>query len=313
MPVFFIFIAQRKTRMKIRKERIYSAPFALFEKEPEGKGYLLEEREYDGLGHLIKMTRYFEDGNLDERAEYEYDEKGRLVEERVRYALSDSSDKRCFIYDDEKNLETEIYYYGDEEGEKTLTLKNEEGDILEIRRLDDMGMLINREVFEYFAPGKKSYEAEFTGEGVKLKEVITRYDENGKEISQEVWSAEEVEINQRVEIVHEAQKEVAKAFDQEGELLYTRIRVFDEKGNLTEFIHTDANEGGQTIQTVEYDDEEHPLLVEWRSGSGNLMRKQKSEYNESGHLVKEFYFDLNPLTGQQTHQITLHEYEYFEE
>ncbi len=299
--------------MKIRKERIYSAPFALFEKEPEGKGYLLEEREYDEQGHLLKMTRYFEDGNRDESAEYKYDGKGRLVEERVHYALSDSSDMRRFFYDEEKNLETEIYYYGEEEGEKTLTLKNKDGDILEIRRLDDMGMLINRELFEYFAPGKKSYEAEFTGEGVKLKEVITRYDENGKEISQEVWSAEEVEINQRVEIIHEDQREVARAFDEEGELLYTRIKEFDDKGHLLEFTHTDANEGGRTIQTIEYDDAGHPLLVEWRSGNGNLMRKQKSEYNEAGHLVREFYFDLNPLTGQQTHQITFHEYEYFEE
>lgn len=299
--------------MKIRKEQIYSAPFSLFEKEPEGKGYLLEEREYDEQGHLLKMTRYLEDGNMDECAEYKYDGKGRLIEERVRYTLSDSSDMRRFFYDEEKNLETEIYYYGEEEGEKTLTLKNKDGDILEIRRLDDMGSLINREVFEYFAPGKKSYEAEFTGEGVKLKEVITRYDENGLEISQEVWSAEEIEINQRLEISHEKQKEIARAFDEEGELLYTRIKDFDEKGNLLEFMHTDANEGGQTIQTITYDEAGHPLLVEWRSGNGNLMRKQESEYNEAGHLVREFYFDLNPLTGQQIHQITIHEYEYFEE
>ena len=116
-----------------------------------------------------------------------------------------------------------------------------------------------------------------------------------------------------MEISYDGQTEIAKAFDFSGEHLYTRIRKFNENGQPVSFLHQDANGGSENIQEIEYDENGKAILVEWRSGNGNLTRKQKNEYNEYGDPVKEFYFDLNPLTGQQTHQLTVHEYEYYNE
>lgn len=298
--------------MDVKKQRMYSAPFALFEKKPQEKGFLLEEKEFDKNGNMLRSTRYFEDGSTDEIAEFKYDDKGRMVEEKIFYTLSDSTDVRRFYYDDEKMTEEEVYYYGDEEGEKTLTRKNDQGEPEEIRRLDESGQIVKKEVVEYYKKGMPSLEAEYTGEGVLLKEVRSEYDAEDRLVKQQITSADEMEIDQTLEISYEENREIAKAYDDQGELIYTRTRHFNKAGHLEKFIHADAGTGQQTIQRITYDDNNNPTLVEWRSGNDDLMRKQETDYNEEGHMISEFIFDLHPVTGQQSHMVTNYEYEYFE-
>lgn len=315
MPGFFFELCPAKNNksMDIKKQRVYSAPFALFEKEPDSKGYLLEEREYDKDGNLLKVVRFFEDGSKDEEATYKYDDKGRMTEERVFYALSDTIDLRKINYDDEQHTEEEIYYYGDEEGERTITKKNEANESLEIRRLDEEGQLVKKELYEYHQKDKPTLEAEYTGEGVMLKEVRSEYDDQDRLVKQHIKSSDEMEIDQTLEITHEEGKEIAKAYGEDGEWLYTRTRHYNDDGNLQQFEHEDASTGEKTIQAVTYDEKGNPTLVEWRNGEGDLMRKQETKFNEEGQMESEFFFDLNPMTGRQSHMVTSYEYEYYQE
>lgn len=296
----------------IRSIDAYTIPIRMFENEDqadENRAFLSAQETYDRQGNLLEEVKYLEDGSVDERATFNYDEQGRLTEERVYHALSENEDLRKINYEDRKVKD--VVYYGEDPGEETITLNDEHGHPLEVRRTDPDGELEEITRFTYHKPGVVQEELNLDAGEEPLKRIRSTFNEEDQLIGQEIWSVDPNEINQTIVIKKEPGKEISEAMDDQGELLYTRIQEFDEKGNLTKFIHRDAS-GSETIRETTFDDQDRPISLEWRNGQGMLLKSQTYEYNEDGQVAEETYFETDPYSQQNIKQKIRFHYTYFE-
>lgn len=290
----------------------YTIPIRMFEDKEqadESRAFCSAQETYDKLGNLMEEVKYLEDGSVDEKSTFTYDEQGRLTEERIYHALTENEDIRKVSYEDRRVLD--IVYYGDDPGEETTTLNDEHGHPLEIRRTDPDGELEEIIQFTYRKPGIVAEEVHLDGGEEPLKRIRSHFNEEDQLVGQEIWSADPNEINQTIEITREEHKEISKALDEKGNLMYTRIHEFDERGNLIRFIHQDTS-GAQSVRETEFDDQNRPVALEWRNENGMVFRSQQYTYNEEGEVTEEMYFESDPYSQQNVRQKIRYHYQYFE-
>lgn len=300
--------------MKVKITSCFTVPFNLFENEVrvfEKRAYKSAEMHYDEEGKPVQEIKYFEDGNVDERAEYQYDDQGRLIREELFFELGDETDSRVFEYNDASNSVQEIYYYGNDPGEKVETVRNGDGDLITEKKWDVDGQLESEREVTYFKAGLVELEKivdQNSGVEHSLKHSYDSNDlltlleirSNNPEISDEIHSIE-----------REGNIRTLKVTDGDENKINTRIEELNGNGDVVRL--TQLNEMDSIIFVLDqiYDDNKNMVSAEWKDAAGNLLKKNSFEYNEHNQVIEELFFERDAYSMDNNHHLTRFEFEYY--
>lgn len=298
--------------MKIKKVIVFKQVYQLFEdsKNTPEKEFKELETLFDESQNIIRETKYLEDGSVDEMATFKYDANKRLTEEKVVSSLSEGEDRRVLEYDDASGTVTDINYYGEEPGEKTITKRNKDGDITDITRFDEEGNLTSETRISYFKPGLVLIEEELDETGNIFKRVSNVYDEKDQIISQEIMNEDEEPPEIFISIARQELTETTTAVDKEEEILYTHTRFFNKQGQL-EKLEVNGPDSEYSVY-YEYHTSGKPGLQEIRDAADNLIRRHEFTYNDKQQLSQEILLDNQAYMRENTHIRSRYEYDYFE-
>ena len=307
-------MAFKHQEKNIKKITAFTSHFGIFQTGPKDdtREFLSSMEVYNENGDIIEDVKYFEDGDEDERALYEYDDQNRVTSEQIAYALSESSDRREIRRDDNARTEEEIIFYGEEPGEKIITKFNEDKDPVEIITYNDEGGIETRQLMTYARPNKVKKEEMYDADGELIKKVVNHYDDNGELIGQEMETTDEEQIPyQVVKIDKSDQEEVVSTYDNEGNLIMKNTQKLNDQEKVEEQI-TETFTGGHQVrvQKMEYNDQGRLALRLVLDGRGNLLRKHEWVYNEEGFIVEEYEF-MNGYDGKNVNSKTRYEYEFY--
>lgn len=296
---------------QVRRIKVFKQQYSLFEDTQVGdkKAYCEQETLFDEHQNVIEETKYLEDGSVDEVARYTYDSKHRLKEEIIDSSLSEGEDRRVIEYDDANHVITETNFYGDEPGEQTISKRNSDDDIIEIRHFDEEGQLMSVTQISYFKKGLTLKEEETDMDGKVIRRVSNVYNESGQLTAQEVLNMEEEPNEIFIEISREMQTEVTVAKTKEGDIHYRHTRIFDAEGQL-ESLEVDGPDHHYKV-TYKYTPGGQPSLQEITDPSGNLIRRSEYTFDDNNRLVEELLVDNQTYLRENTHFKSRYEYEFF--
>lgn len=269
------------------------------EKEPQ----ILVHEERDQLGNVTKLEHYNYDGEVESKTEFEFDEKGRLIEER-QYSKVDSPDQTIritynesgkpgsvkVIYADgsvsnktyERNIDERtttiliVDQDGDEEG-KEYRKFDEEDRILEEVIYNDFGNIESKREFEYDEHGYVVESVEMDSEGFETVRFYDYYrDDKAQVVKIETLNAEEKIIRiDTFELDERGNRAKHQMHNVERGGMYVDVREFDEKDNEIRF---ERFMGERPIEIVETKFREDGLLQEKESRSGDGTVIHRFEY-----------------------------------
>ena len=149
---------------------------------------LTAESTFDDAGNELTHVSYYDDGSVDHRWEYEYDDAGVLTKETSYSYLEDGSLDYViedeYTYDSQGNVIKENSYH---DGELTYVYErefDEDGNELVEYHYDDQGELLFMTKKEYDSQGNRTFYGHYTGEGKPLSLNEYKYDEHGEMISE---------------------------------------------------------------------------------------------------------------------------------
>lgn len=206
---------------------------------------------------LLEVS-YNDNGDVMDRTEYTYDEKGNCVERISTYNYDDQTvtNKRVSTYDANGNVLTEVYYENGTriyEQRYTYTADgklareayiNKDGDEESVteKTYDEQGNILSVNVDGMLSGSYETYEN--TYEDGKLVEVkiyesgelfsLTRYDSDGNRILHIGYDGESGEEWSRTEYTYENGKLVKVVDFDNGEKTYEELYTYNATGKLTE-------------------------------------------------------------------------------
>jgi hypothetical protein len=254
----------------------------------EGLEFLSLESVYDEEGKLLEEIKYREDGTMDERNLYRW-ENNQLVLHLIEMPDEGMREEYRYTRTDEGKLLKEQKFYGDDAGEATEYFYNADGQV--------------EKVIQYDADGQKEQEEHFDYENKLLKK-------------HRIFDGNEALLSVS-EYVHENSRPVMRTDnDGEGTLLHNTSYHYDDKGNLIKTITT--NPQGKVIESYsvsfdekgnitekafrefhprtfryQYDEQNRCTEEEMYNAFGQLASKTVYEYNEAGELLSQINYNLD--------------------
>lgn len=245
--------------------------------EDEKFGEVTEKwsKSYDMSGNTKEETRMYY-GTIGEKVKYTFDNKDKLVEVNVETDLGEK--KRI------------VYHYKRDKLVGKDTYKN--------------GILVSEETNIYGDNGKLKY--------VENKRGTTTgyvYDENGMVIMKNdgvVTNYYSYDDNGNIK---------RDRCEIDGEIMYDRSYVYNEKGNITKMVE-EIIEGGRNVKICitetkyEYNSHGDKIEERWReTGTKNWnIRRLENKYNSHGDLVEVREYEVK--AGEKEVPVREHHYEY---
>lgn len=198
----------------------------------DGTEFLSLQSTYDEDGKPVEELKYFEDGTVDERNIFLWENK-QLISHIIEMPQEGMREEYRYARTQDGKLTKEQKFYGDDPGEATEYFYNADGQM--------------EKVIKYDADGEKEHEEQFEFEN-KLLKVHRIYDSSGSLISASEFTNENgrpagrKETDETGNTVHETTyeyddkgnliKTVTK--NTEGKVIESYVVSFDEKGNIIE-------------------------------------------------------------------------------
>ena len=164
---------------------------------PEGRTVTVRE-ELDEAGNLLSRE-FIEDGEVEYRTDYTYDDQGRLLSYTTVYTYEGSPLSCTYEYDDRGNQVMVYEYTGDELMGKTQREFDDQGrktKAVYTDMLSDWGY-----TYVYTWEGTTETAVQYDSDGAESRKTITTYDESGNILVQETWQ-EDVMVS-RLEYTYE--------------------------------------------------------------------------------------------------------------
>lgn len=294
--------------MKLKK---YGAivPSALSGNTTPEKEFLLQEITFNDKGSVLTDSKYNQQGELEERHIYEYNNKGSLINHLVEMPLDEVVEK--FTHErNESDLLTEVTkYYGDDEGEKTFYEYNEKNIPVVIRYVDADGQPEMVETFfynekqevvkkvvrsEYDEEQNKTHLYDFNDKGLLMKYSVLDQDENLLSETNYTYNNHDLE-------------EHCVQLNSNGKKTLEIHTEYDENLRLTK-KHTRGYY--VRITTINYD-EQGRVIEELLSDENNFVISRNAfQYDEKGRVAEEVLYETDlTRAGRDTHMIMRYEYE----
>ncbi|HTA27190.1 MAG TPA: hypothetical protein VK809_05345 [Bacteroidia bacterium] len=255
---FFLFSCSGTKERKVIKKKNDLDMYYL-----KGKVKSVMQSDYsatDSAGQVLK-------GSLTENKKWVFDKKGNCIEMRIHH-FSDSSES--------------FYICKFDSGEHLLLDSNNEfmGTIWNKYLYDNKGNRIERD--EYYSDSGKN-----------KKGLIEIYivDEKGNKIEEDSYWGNKDSLNYKAYIKYdeEGQETENENFDYKGNPFVKTIRVYDKKGNQTEYrLYKRDSLESKTFFT--YDSSGNWLLDSAVKATGKLLRKQVRKYDNKDNVTEAAFY-----------------------
>ncbi len=274
------------------------------EQENEYKSW---SAEFDQNGLPTEEKKYFDNGQIEEIHNYEYNEKGNTLKHKITVPGEGIEESFITERDANGNPIKITKYYGEEAGEVTVYIYGTNAKPIQIDQYDadgeheqtewltydDHSKAIKKHVKNYQDETETFYVFSYNDKSLLIlqeeqdaeEKLVGRlsfdYDEEGKEIN----SKQTNEDNKKIAEVVTIYNELGKMIRRESNSFYVRISEYDydEKGNLLEEALSDEN--------------------------GFVITRSRYVYNDKDHVIEETLYETDlTRAGRDTHII--HRYEY---
>jgi hypothetical protein len=268
--------------------------------QSEGKGILFETYHHDNNGNAILKEKCDVKGNVTEKTQCRFDDKGRITgEEIVNQAHGQGQSREITYIDDQKTIvEKTVYQEGGTT--KTVTKCDENGLPFRIENYYEGDDLESVEAFEYNDSKQLMKHSSFDEGGTLVDEEIYSYESDKISISKKTEEGEHREVH----TIENGRPILSRIF--EGDTVVSEIgREYDEKGKL---IKESIVQQGILVgeRTYAYDDDGHTILEESQDLMHKRIRRVMREYNEDSMVSRETYFST---MGMDENYMLTYEYE----
>ncbi|HEY6161995.1 MAG TPA: hypothetical protein VI112_12250 [Bacteroidia bacterium] len=260
----------------------------------------VREVVYDEKGHVMQETEFSEDGEPAEQFIRTYDEKGNIVEMQHFYE-GELSERTQYEFNDKGLLAREKLLYADGSMMITDYQYDENDNVIERKVSDDEGNLDSIETSKY--EGKQLVENnKYNGsnELVESRKLIYRTDDPEK-IKEEITYETGSGIELRTVFLDDETGNIT--YNKEGKVHSRQKMNFDEKKRVTETLISTFSGNYQYKYTY---DEFDNVIEEERLLGGTTFFKAIIRYNEYGALHARSVTEMN--SGLFT---DVYQYEYF--
>lgn len=297
---------------KIKSEKAVKTDFMYNDENEEwieAKSYTISNNEFDENGNLTKERTFNSAGEFHEFNDFNYDEKGFLIE-KIIYLDEDEIAERAVYTNDETGKplkKTTIYQESSED--YTEFIYNENGKLIQKVRKDDDGYVEEKEIAEYKGELLMT-EMSYGLDNELIQKTTYAYDEKGRNISTNYDDYLDGEKSRVENVFNESgYKEKTLTYNSENQLIAKSLFEYDEKNRVYEIIEEDRKSYKKTKFT--YNDSDNVILQEEFDEDDNLILSIDRTYDENGNIVKSAVFI--EAAGQNVAQYyeVDYSYEYF--
>jgi YD repeat-containing protein len=274
--------------------------------DSEAKAHKYSYSSFTEDGRLLTEERYNDEGEVEEKYEYRYDDQGRLLEE-ITYLDEDMlAEHKTYERNGDGTVVKAFKHYQDGEKDTIDYKRDRSGRLVEKVTIDSYGEVEAKEVIDYSdkrVTDRKIYEYD----ELVLEESYD-YDDEGNMTEHTKWTVEDE--NARFRNVFDPQGNLIQAmkYDLKGNLLsIVKYRYVDNK--LVGII--DENQYGTNTTTLIHDDRGNPIEQAEVDQDGELNNKATRKYNENNDVTEAEIFINTKGRGVNQHYILKYEYEYY--
>jgi antitoxin component YwqK of YwqJK toxin-antitoxin module len=268
--------------------------------QSEDKGILFETIHHDDKGNAILKETYDENGNVMEKTQCHFDERGRITGEKiVNHAHGQGQSREITYHDDQKSV-VEIIVYQEGGTTKNVTTYNDYGLPVRIENYYEGDDLESVEKVEYNDSKQMVKHSSFDEKGNLVDEEIYSYESDKISISKKMEEREYKEIH----TIENGRPVLSQIF--EGDTVVSEIgKEYDERGKL---VKESIVQQGILIgeRTYDYDDKGNTILEESQDLMHKRIRRVMREYYGDSMLSRETYFST---MGMDENYMLTYEYE----
>ena len=197
-------------------------------------GEVLESKKffYDEANRISSARKEYLEGNAD-TIDYEYDGDGNLIERRLIDEDGDLETKELFEYENGLLIRQAVMDGDDDLISEDLYEFNEKGQLLSLLRKNTLDEEEHHEVTSYDDQGLRAEVRQYNSMGKLVERVRYTYDDKGRVSLQENEDVQHQSFitytyDDADHVIHQEEK------DSEGVMISTITRTFDEAGRQTE-------------------------------------------------------------------------------
>jgi len=265
--------------------------------------------EFDKAGHVICEIIYQNDGTVEHKSEYRYNEKGLLIEETLINNEGSADEKKKYEYNEKGLLSKEFLIYVDESFDTTVFNYDDDGNLLEKATFTHEGNLESKKKISY-KNGKICHEACFDDENNILSEVTITYNEKGNEVEIIRFdSAEKKSIRTEILYNEEGKRKEMLTYNSSEQLIARNQYEEDEKGQIT--MITEEDQYKYNITTLSYDAHGNNTEQFETNKAGELNSRITRIFDENNNLIEIAVMIDRHGMGYNQNYILRYFYEYY--
>lgn len=297
---------------KIKTSRKYTTRFKkmAFGGDPDGE-FLSHIIQYDDQGNMTEEIKFDPETGLPEKNIYSYDANGRMIAHQLIMEHDGISETFRFIRDDKGRVTTEVKFYGDDEGEKSIYAYDAHEHPVRIEKFDADGEPESVETVTYNAKDLPVLVLKTNADGTVEEKTEFEYHENGKPLKRITYNADNRQIREMI-FQYNDRDELIRVTDKNADGVITSdiISTYDDRGNIIERKVRDFH---SRILRFKYDDRNNCTEEEMLDENGNLIMKNTFEFDEQNQVTAEsgYYMDLN-RSQERANTVARYEYEWYE-
>lgn len=253
---------------------------------------------FDANGNRTERLWLNSEGGVEQRIEYRYDEKNRLIYSHWKNEYNMSEYTFEYAYDD-RGRKTEETNRG--RGYQFRTVYEYDDNDFLISQTEYSGEeeeMLYRYVFEYNDFGEVSQTGCYNAKGELYQVQKDEYDADGKLIEEREYKEPSHELTRKIKVVYNEEGLLSERFSyQENDTLDSREWYeYDERGNCTaEYYYVapilSSLRSGKTLRT--FDEKNREIREVSYYGDDETEERfshdKRTEYDENGCVIKETY------------------------
>lgn len=282
---------------------------------PEGgsqaeKGVLSRTTEFHPeWGKPVCETQYDVHGQMEQKTDYVYDNKGFLIREVLIESDGEVVEERSFEPNERQGVKKEFRHYADGSHDVADHFYDEAGRLVRKVIADDEGEVERIETLSYSGE-RLVHELATDGQENMLFEVRYVYDEDGLLEEVHINNPEEGTAYQKVhEYDTDGKKTATLVYDQNGELIERYLFELNEQGHPSSVVEETRTKKNALKMT--YDEQGNVVYQEEHDLAGELVNRVERRYDGEGRLVESHVAFRNPMLGVIQEYSVFQEYEFF--
>ncbi len=280
------------------------------DEELEEKEHLFAKTLFNKNGKTTREIQYDEQGNITQDFEYNYDEKGNLIEKILHDDEGGFGEKVTFEYDENGKKSKEFIHYIDQTYDTVVFIRNEDGLTIKKETIDYDGDMESTEEFEYQDKNLVKHTVkDDTGQTVSLVQVT--YDEKGNITEESEQNLEEgITRIKKVEYFPSGNKKEVLTYtndDLTGKVTMTE----DDKEQIVKIVEETPYQKNTII--MKYDDSGNLVYQEESDKEGELFSHVSRQYDNQNNMISSQVF-IDGQGRRLSRNYTLrHDYVFYEE